>query len=118
MRPEATSRLANLPVWVRLARPNERLDLEELQYRASRALPEYRAQLEANPEALHLPMEHIQRGAVIVDPNLRQQVPFENKLLSPGRPFSGCTSYVYSASHLVISSHLVIRMLCRRIALS
>jgi GNAT superfamily N-acetyltransferase len=66
MRPEVTSRLANLPVWVRLARPNERLDLEELQYRASRALPEYRAQLEANPEALHLPMEHIQRGAVIV----------------------------------------------------
>ena len=35
-------------------------------YRASRALPEYRAQLEANPEALHLPLEQIQCGQVVV----------------------------------------------------
>lgn len=66
MRLAATSRLAKLPVWTRLARPNERLDLEELQYRASRALPEYREQLDANPEALHLPLKQIQRGEVVV----------------------------------------------------
>jgi GNAT superfamily N-acetyltransferase len=66
MRLGATSRLAKLPVWTRKARPNERLDLEELQYRASRALPEYRGQLDANPEALHLPLEQIQRGEVVV----------------------------------------------------
>src|SRR5574338_1375698 len=62
----ATSRPASLPVWVRAARPNERLDLEELQHRASRALPEYRAQLEANPEAIDLPMDRIERGYVLV----------------------------------------------------
>ena len=66
MRLDATSRLADLPVWTRLARPNERLDLEELQHRASRALPEYREQLDANPEAIHLPPEQIERGQVIV----------------------------------------------------
>ena len=66
MRLDATSRLDKLPVWTRRARPNEQLDLEELQYRASRALPEYRAQLEANPEALHLPLEQIQCGQVVV----------------------------------------------------
>lgn len=66
MHPEATSRLADLPVWIRLARPNERLDLEELQHRASRALPHYREQLEANPEAIDLPLNHIEQGSVIV----------------------------------------------------
>lgn len=66
MPPDATSRLADLPVWLRLARPNERLDLEELQHRSSRALPEYREQLEANPEAIHLPPEQIEREQVIV----------------------------------------------------
>ena len=66
MRLGATSRPAKLPVWTRLARPNERLDLEELQHRASRALPEYREQLEANPEAIHLPLEQIERGDVVI----------------------------------------------------
>ena len=66
MRLGVTSRPAKLPVWTRLARPNERLDLEELQHRASRALPEYREQLEANPEAIHLPLEQIERGEVVV----------------------------------------------------
>ena len=66
MHPEATSRLADLPVWIRLARPNERLDLEELQHRASRALPHYREQLEANPEAIDLPLNRIEQGAVVV----------------------------------------------------
>ena len=66
MRLDATSRLADLPVWTRRARPNERLDLEELQHRSSRALPEYREQLDANPEAIHLPLEQIERGQVVV----------------------------------------------------
>ena len=66
MRLGDTSRPAKLPVWTRLARPNERLDLEELQHRASRALPEYREQLEANPEAIHLPLEQIERGEVVI----------------------------------------------------
>jgi GNAT superfamily N-acetyltransferase len=66
MRLGDTSRPAKLPVWTRLARPNERLDLEELQHRASRALPEYREQLEANPEAIHLSLEQIERGDVVI----------------------------------------------------
>ena len=66
MRLDVTSRLAKLPVWTRLARPNERLDLEELQHRASRALPEYREQLDAYPEAIDLPLEQIERGQVVV----------------------------------------------------
>lgn len=66
MRLGATSRPAKLPVWTRLARPNERLDLEELQHRASRAFPEYREQLEAHPEAIHLPLDQVQRGEVVV----------------------------------------------------
>lgn len=70
MRQEATSRLAELPVWLRLARPNERLDLEELQHRASRALPQYRDQLDANPEAIELPLDQIERGYVMVAESL------------------------------------------------
>jgi GNAT superfamily N-acetyltransferase len=66
MRLDVTSRLAKLPVWTRLARPNERLDLEELQHRASRALPDYREQLDAHPEAIDLPLEQIERGQVVV----------------------------------------------------
>ena len=61
-----TSRLANLPVWTRPARPNERLDLEELMYRASTAVPDYREQLQANPEAIELPLKQIELGQVIV----------------------------------------------------
>ena len=62
----ATSRLASLPIWMRPARPNERLDLEELMHRASTAIPDYREQLLENPEAIVLPMEQIERGQVIV----------------------------------------------------
>jgi N-acetylglutamate synthase-like GNAT family acetyltransferase len=63
---DGTSRLASLPVWTRLARPNERLDLEELMHRASTAVPEYREQLEENPEAIDLPFARIEHGQVIV----------------------------------------------------
>lgn len=51
---------------IRIARPEERDALEELQRRASLALGEYNDRLEAEPDAIDLPMEQIERGAVIV----------------------------------------------------
>ena len=44
---------------IRAARPDERQELEDLQRRASLALPEYRRQLEDNPDAVELPAQHI-----------------------------------------------------------
>ena len=49
---------------IRPALPEERLELEELQRRASLALETYRDQLEANPDAIDLPAEQIERGDV------------------------------------------------------
>lgn len=51
---------------VRRALPDERLDLEALQRRASMALSEYREQLEAHPDAIHLAPEQIEFGDVLV----------------------------------------------------
>lgn len=51
---------------LRLARPEEHDELEELQRRASLELPEYREQLLANPDAIHLPPAQIANGQVIV----------------------------------------------------
>ena len=51
---------------LRLARPEEHGELEELQRRASLELPEYREQLLANPDAIHLPPAQIANGQVIV----------------------------------------------------
>jgi len=51
---------------IRLARPDERDALEDLQRRASLALAEYRGQLISESDAIHLPLEQIQRGEVIV----------------------------------------------------
>src|SRR4029453_16881181 len=51
---------------IRLATPEERLELEALQRRASLALAEYRAQLEAHPDSIELPGEQIDQGQVIV----------------------------------------------------
>jgi GNAT superfamily N-acetyltransferase len=51
---------------IRVARPEERVDLEALQRRASLALPEYREQLRAHPDAIDLPAEQIERGQVLV----------------------------------------------------
>jgi len=51
---------------IRLARPEEREELEALQRRASLALDEYREQLTAEPDAIQLPIEQIERGEVIV----------------------------------------------------
>ena len=51
---------------VRPGRPEERETLEELQRRASLALPEYRAALEAHPDAIELPQAQLDRGDVLV----------------------------------------------------
>jgi GNAT superfamily N-acetyltransferase len=66
MPPGGTSRLASLSVRIRRARADERLDLEQLMRRASTALPDYRAQLEENPDAIDLPLAQIEHGQVIV----------------------------------------------------
>jgi GNAT superfamily N-acetyltransferase len=51
---------------LRLARPEEHDELEELQRRASLELPEYRDELIANPDAIYLPEGQIANGQVIV----------------------------------------------------
>ena len=51
---------------LRLARPEEHDELEELQRRASLELPEYRDQLMAHPDAIDLPLGQIANGQVIV----------------------------------------------------
>ena len=51
---------------LRLARPEEHAELEQLQAHASLELPEYREQLLANPDAIHLPPAQIANGQVIV----------------------------------------------------
>jgi len=51
---------------IRIAQPEERDDLEALQRRASLALPDYRDQLEANPDAIHLPPAQVANGQVLV----------------------------------------------------
>lgn len=51
---------------IRPAMPEERDALEEIQRRASMALPEYRADLEAHPDVIHLPQEQLDRGDVFV----------------------------------------------------
>jgi GNAT superfamily N-acetyltransferase len=51
---------------IRLARPEEQQALEALQRRSSLALGEYNEQLEAEPDAIQLPLEQIERGGVIV----------------------------------------------------
>lgn len=51
---------------LRLARPEEHDELEDLQRRASLKLPEYRDELLANPDAIYLPEGQIANGQVIV----------------------------------------------------
>jgi GNAT superfamily N-acetyltransferase len=51
---------------LRLAKPEEHDELEDLQRRASLELPEYRDQLLANPDAIYLPEGQIANGQVIV----------------------------------------------------
>lgn len=59
------SKLAE-PLTIRLAQPYERDELENLQRRASLAMPEYRAMIEAHPDAIDLPAEQIGSGDVLV----------------------------------------------------
>ena len=59
------SELAERPS-IRFAKSYERDELEDLQRRASLAQPEYRALLEAHPDAVELPAEQIENGEVIV----------------------------------------------------
>jgi GNAT superfamily N-acetyltransferase len=51
---------------LRVAQPEERDALEALQRRASLALPDYREQLEAHPDAIHLPPAQLANGQVLV----------------------------------------------------
>lgn len=51
---------------IRPARAAERAALEDLQRRASLALPDYRAQLDAHPDAIDLPAAQIAGGRVLV----------------------------------------------------
>jgi len=51
---------------IRLARADEREALEALQWRASLANDNDRPHLEAHPDAIHLPVEQIERGEVFV----------------------------------------------------
>src|SRR5690349_22083970 len=53
-------------ITLRLAKPEEHQALEDLQRRASLELDEYREQLLANPDAIHLPPAQIANGQVIV----------------------------------------------------
>ena len=64
MHPAAMSGPADLSI--RLAVPEERELLEALQRRASLALGEFNEQLEAEPDAIQLPVGQIERGEVIV----------------------------------------------------
>lgn len=64
MRPAAMS--GHVELSIRMARPDERDALEALQRRASLALGEYREQLEAEPDAIQLPLEQIERGQLFV----------------------------------------------------
>ena len=51
---------------IRPARAAERAALEDLQRRASLALPDYRARLEAHPDSIDLPGARIAEGRVLV----------------------------------------------------
>jgi len=51
---------------IRLAKPDEREVLEALQWRASLANESDRPHLEAHPDAIHLPIDQVERGEVFV----------------------------------------------------
>src|SRR5206468_1538201 len=65
MLPEAMSKRADTII-LRLARPEEHAELEQLQAHASLELPEYREQLLHDPQAIHLPPAQIANGQVII----------------------------------------------------
>lgn len=51
---------------LRRAKPEEQEELEQLMARASLELPDYREQLLANPDSIHVPPAQIANGQVIV----------------------------------------------------
>ena len=53
-------------ITLRRAAPEEHAELERLQAKASLELPDYREQLLAHPDAIHLPPAQIANGQVIV----------------------------------------------------
>ena len=53
-------------ITLRLGLPEEHEELEDLQRRASLELPEYREELLAHPDAIHLPPAQLANGQVIV----------------------------------------------------
>jgi GNAT superfamily N-acetyltransferase len=61
-----SKRADTISLRLRLARPEEHEELEELQRRASLELPEYRDELILNPDAIHVPPAQIANGQVIV----------------------------------------------------
>jgi GNAT superfamily N-acetyltransferase len=61
-----SKRAETISLRLRLARPEEHEELEELQRRASLELPEYRDELILNPDAIHVPPAQIANGQVIV----------------------------------------------------
>ncbi|MBV9915096.1 MAG: GNAT family N-acetyltransferase [Solirubrobacterales bacterium] len=63
--PGTTAMTPEAPV-LRDAREDELAELEALQWRASLIWDEYRADLEANPDAIAIPLEQIQAGRIRV----------------------------------------------------
>ena len=61
-----SDRAEHFVLGLRPAEPDEWVALEELQRRASLELPDYREQLLAHPDAIHLPPAQIANGQVIV----------------------------------------------------
>jgi GNAT superfamily N-acetyltransferase len=82
MRRAAMSELAEMQI--RLARPEEREELEALQWRASLANENDRPHLEANPDAIDLPAEQIERGEVFVAHLAGHMVGFSGTLQEDG----------------------------------
>ena len=71
-------------VAIRLARSDEREELEALQWRASLANDNDRPHLEAHPDAIHLPAEQIERGEVYVAEADQRTLGFAAILVEPG----------------------------------
>jgi GNAT superfamily N-acetyltransferase len=69
---------------VRLARPDERATLEDLQRRASLALGDYREALLAHPDAIDLPAGQIAEGRVLVAEAEGRPLAFAVVLPAPG----------------------------------
>jgi len=70
-------------ITIRLATPNEKKTLEDLQWRASLVWPEYREALLAHPDAIELPLGHIERNRTHVAERDGQVLGFSVVLIRP-----------------------------------